>query len=510
MGEVLENYWAEITAWSAFVTVILTGLTIAWVLTIKREPMSALAWCLVVFFLPLIGMLLFVLLGYQQVHRPVSRKARHKREYRQREGFELDPETLGEAGGDPAADSWQSMARLAERFDAFAPCRGNRFTFYYDGQSAYDAKLEAIRAARHHIHLEYFIFQPDAIGQEFLKLLEEKVRQGVEVRLVYDAMGSRRLHRWHLRALRAAGGQCRSFLPLDPLRRHIQINMRNHRKILVVDGKVAFTGGLNIGDEYLGKLARFGPWRDTHLRVEGPLVASLQRVFVEDWDFASGESLKGRGYFPKLQIADSRLQIEEKRETEPPAQETKDKSAIECIAQVIHSGPDQEIKSIREIYFAAIFRARQRLWIASPYFVPDAGLRDALCMAGYQGIDVRLLCQFHPDKWVPYYAGRFYLSDMLDAGVKVYQYTRGMMHAKVMLMDGAWASVGTANLDNRSLYLNFEVNCLIYSHEAVAELEQSFCRDFQDAIQLERDIFNQRPYASRLVENACRLMSPVL
>jgi cardiolipin synthase len=169
-----------------------------------------------------------------------------------------------------------------------------------------------------------------------------------------------------------------------------------------------------------------------------------------------------------------------------------------------------ELKSIREVYFAAVLRAQQRLWIASPYFVPDAGLRDALCLAGYLGIDVRLLCQHHPDKWIPFFASRYYWSDVLAAGVKVYQYTKGMMHSKVVLVDGEWASVGTANLDNRSLHLNFEVNCLIYSPEAVEELEAAFRRDLADSVLLDPKVYARRPLPGRLVENACRLLSPVL
>src|SRR5262249_39578406 len=260
-----------------------------------------------------------------------------------------------------------------------------------------------------------------------------------------------------------------------------------------------FTGGLNIGDEYLGKVAHYGYWRDTHLRVVGPLVASLQRVFVEDWDFASGEYLRGPSYFPPLLAADAESRIEKDGPALAPTDSDQaairnPQSAIDCVAQVIQSGPDQELKSIREIYLAAIVRARRRLWIASPYFVPDAGLRDALCMAGYQGVDVRLLCLYRPDKWIPYYAARYYWADMLDAGVKIYQYARWMMHSKVVLMDGEWASVGTANLDNRSLHLNFEVNCLLYSAAAVRELEAAFRRDLEDAIELDQQIFVRRPF----------------
>ena len=262
--------------------------------------------------------------------------------------------------------------------------------------------------------------------------------------------------------------------------------MRNHRKIVVVDGKCAFTGGLNIGDEYLGKNKYFGFWRDTHMRIEGPAAKDLQRVFVEDWDFATGELVHGNQYFPKMAVA----------ENSP--------------VQIIRSGPDQELKSIREIYFAGILRAQKRLWIASPYFVPDSGVRDALILAGHSGIDVRLLGLSHPDKWLPFLAGRYYWTDMLEAGVKVYQYTKGMMHSKLMLIDGQWASVGTANLDNRSLYLNFEVNCLLYDPTGVAELEAAFLHDLETATALDLTTYLQRPFSTRLLENVCRLFSPIL
>jgi cardiolipin synthase len=223
-----------------------------------------------------------------------------------------------------------------------------------------------------------------------------------------------------------------------------------------------------------------------HLRVEGHAVAGLQGIFIEDWDFAASENLQDPVYFPP----------------------TRDDGPFEV--QVIESGPDRELKSIRESYFAAILQARHRLWIASPYFVPDAGLLDALRLAGYLGVDVRLLCQYHPDKWVPYYAGRYYWTDVLNAGVKVYQFTRGMMHSKMILVDDDWASVGSANLDNRSLYLNFEVNCLIYSSAAVAQLGDAFQRDLHGSIRLDRHVFARRPPAGRLLDNACRLLSPIL
>lgn len=480
------------------VTMLITALTLAWVLMTKRDATSAVAWGLLIVLLPFFGPLLFYLFGYQHVDRPLRRKRRHKASYtllyprRRTAATPLDHEAESE---DPA---WRQslparMARLADRFGAHPLTRGNAIDFYHEGKPALDAMLEAIRAATHHIHLETFILRADATGEEFLEALAAKARQGVQVRLLYDAMGSHQVGHGRLRALLEAGGSSSVFLPMNLFRRRLQINMRNHRKITVVDGDIGFIGGLNIGDEYLGKVARFGFWRDTHLRVRGPAVADLQRVFAEDWNFASGERLTD-----PLDEGSARAYYHP-RDTGGP-----------YLAQVIESGPDRELKGIREIYFAAILNARRRVWIASPYFVPDAGLRDALRHAGYLGLDVRLLCQFRPDKWIPQFAAQYYWDEMLAAGVKVYQYTRGMMHSKVVLVDDDWASVGTANLDNRSLHLNFEVNCLIYGQQAVGELEEAFLGDLQTAIRLERHVFAHRPFACRLLENACRLLSPVL
>jgi len=485
--QTLDQYWHEITAWTAFIDLVLAAVTICWILATKKETTSALAWCLLVILLPIVGIFFFVLFGYQHVDRPVRRKARHRARFR-----ETHPVVHPQKADLPIEmdTGWGGMARLAQRFDAFPLTPGNVVDFYYAGPPAYEAKLEAIRAARQHIHLEYFIFQPDDSGRLFLEELIKKAREGVEVRLLYDAMGSHHLRRRFLQPLVDAGGKTTAFLPVALLRRRIQVNLRNHRKILVVDGKVGFTGGLNIGDEYLGKVARYGYWRDTHLRMEGPMVAALQRVFTEDWDFAYGEHLKGPAYYPPAPAT-------ERHEDQVPL-------------QVAFSGPDQPQNSIREIYFAAILRARRRLWIASPYFVPDAGIYDALRLAANLGVDVRLLFLFRPDKWVPYFAARYYFGDVLQAGVKIYQYTKGMMHSKVILVDGEWASVGSANLDNRSLHLNFELNCLIYSPAKVAELEEAFVRDLEDAVRLEPDVFAARPVAGRLIENACRLLSPVL
>jgi cardiolipin synthase A/B len=484
--EALTRYWHDIAAWTGVIDGVMIVVVVPWVLAIKKEAISAIAWCLLVVLLPIFGALLFVMFGYQSVHRPLQRKQRHRREFRVKNRAGRNPVHVEADQAEDPDHTWEGMGRLARRLDAYPVTNGNRVAFYSEGKPAFDEMLAAIRGAKHHVHLEFFIFQYDTLGRQFLDLLAEKAKQGIEVRLLYDAMGSRKLGWWRLRNLRRAGGKHAAFLSLNPFRKRIQVNLRNHRKILVVDGSVAYTGGLNIGDEYLGKNKRLGHWRDSSLRIEGPAVESLQRTFLEDWDFATGESLEGDAYF------------------RAEAKAGKDE------VQVIESGPDQAVKAIREIYLHAVFKARRRLWITTPYYVPDQGLRDALCLAGLTGIDVRLLLPMEADHTAVHYASLYYVRDLLDSGVKVYQYTNGFIHSKVWLADGEWASIGTANLDNRSLSLNFEVNCLIYSTERIVELEEQFERDLEQSIRIDPAVFAKRPWGGKLAENFFRLFSPVL
>lgn len=494
---------SELSEWSVLlvtlINLMLVLIFIPWVLMTKPNTTSAVAWCLLILFLPFFGAIFFLIFGWQHVNRPLRRKRRHKARYRQSTVVVRGVDSVKHKADLVAKSSLErnpfplNLANLALKYDAFPPTRGNAVKFYFEGEPLFADMLADIRAAKHHIHLETFIFQPDDYGELFLNALAEKARQGVQVRLLYDAMGSLKLNLLRLRGFRSSGAKCRAFLMLNPLRRRVQVNLRNHRKILVIDGTVGYCGGMNVGREYAGKDPGFGYWRDCHFRLEGPVVADLQHIFAEDWDFAAHEKLADP---PGAKPGESYFQVVPNR-----GQQT---------IQVIESGPDQHIKSIREIYFAAILSARRRLWIASPYFIPDEGLLDALRLAGYRGVDVRLLTLFHPDKWIPLYAARYYWPAVLEAGVKVYQYTRGMMHSKIILVDDHVALVGTANLDNRSMYLNFEVNCVFYTPDTVALLAEQFQRDLHDAIRLDRHVYLRRPFAAQLLENACRLASPIL
>ncbi len=488
MNAFLDRFWQDIAGWLFLLEVALTVGTLLAVLHLKREPMSAIAWSLAVIMLPLVGPFLFFVFGYQTIARPINRRRSRKKTYRALSPDAPVPAKPGD--GAPPVEvppRWAVLAKLAHHPDGFPVTAGNRVALYDHGEPAYAAMLAAIEAATHHAHIEFFIFRPDDAGRRFIATLAAAARRGVEVRFLTDSVGSHALSARVLGELTAAGGKVASFLPLlNPIYR-LRVNLRNHRKILVVDGRVGFTGGLNIGDEYLGLHPRFGYWRDTHVRLEGPAVESLQRVFLEDWHFATEEAARGPAYYPE-------------HVPHPGA----------SLVQVVHSGPDAEYRAIRETYFAGILHGRKRVWIASPYCVPDAGLRDALILAGRSGVDVRFLGLFRPDHWLAFLAARYYWAELLAAGVKVYQYGRGMMHSKFVLVDGEWASVGSANFDNRSLLLNYEVNAMIYDPAVVAELEAAYLRDLEWAVRIDPAVFARRPFAGRLAENAARLLSPVM
>src|SRR5262245_8246805 len=407
--EFLSTFWQDITGWLVLFEVVLTIATLCFVLHLKRDSMSAIAWSLTVILVPFIGAFLFFLFGFQRVHRPLMRQRERRKTYKQ-----LTARTRGTSADVPA--HWVPLAKIAYHGDGFPVSDANAVTLYHEGAPAFAAMLEAIASAKHHVHMASFIFRNDDSGRQFIDALCKCARRKVEVRLLVDSVGSFSLSSRLLKRLTCEGGQAAAFLTLlNPFNR-LRVNLRNHRKILVVDGHTGFAGGLNIGDEYLGKHRKFGYWRDTHFRLQGPAVEGLQHTFLEDWHYTTAEAVKGELYYPPEQ---------------PVTGST--------LSQVVASGPDNDDKTIRETYVAAVLKARSRLWIASPYFVPDAGFRDALLLAARSGVDVRFLGLFRPDKWIPFLAARYYWTDLLEAGAKVYQYTRGMMHSKFMLVDGEWA-----------------------------------------------------------------------
>jgi len=486
----VDNFFADhpvavIFSVLAVVHALTIVLGVPWVVFVKKESQATVAWVFTITFLPLLGILLFTLFGYNYVYRPIKRR-RRLQVGRSRWQYSLPEHLRRGQHRERTFDTWNHLGKLAVKLGSFPVSAGNRVQLYHETARAFADMFQAMEQAERHIHLEYFIVRADRTGSRLLELLTRKARAGVEVRLLYDAVGSLSLHTSFIRPLRQAGGHCVPFLTINPLRRRMQVNLRNHRKITVIDGRVAFTGGINIGDEYLGRDPHFGYWRDELLRLEGPAVACLQMVFAEDWEFASGEVLRSAAYFPPLEPAG------------------------DALVQIVDSGPDQTKNANRDLIFAAITLARRRVWIATPYFVPDAGLQDALRLAARLGADVRILLPSIADHWLAYFARQTYVDELLDEGVQFYEYLPGMMHSKMMLVDDAWGYVGSVNLDNRSLRLNFEVNCVLHSAAELAELQSAFENDFAKSKQIDPTTFRQRPFATRLAAQVARLFAPLL
>jgi cardiolipin synthase len=473
------------------------------VLLRRKEPASTIAWILTLVFLPAIGAFLFVAFGSERVRIPAKRKREHdaivRAEIRAttpgvvRAPEESAPrlagtgEDLTEASAPSVRERELELFRVGAHLTHGRPTTQNRVTPLFGGNDTYDALGAAIDAAKHHVHAEYYLIRNDATGDWFKERLIAAAARGVEVRLLCDGYGCFAVRSSYFRALKKAGVRLGTFLPMRSILLQ-PVNLRNHRKIVVIDGALAFTGGLNIGDEYRGRLAGVGEWRDIHVRIEGPAARDLQRVFYQDWFFTTGESLRGGDYFP-------------------PA---RDVEGSEATLAVIPSGPDTGNEAIERIFFGAIAGARERVWMTTPYFVPDQAIVVAMELAAMRGVDVRIVLPGHSNHTVTFHAGRAFYEPLLEAGVKIYEYVPGMVHAKTMVVDRAMSLVGSANMDLRSFRLNFEVHVLAHDPPLAAQLAASFQDDLSRSRLVDLAEWRDRGTRLRVYEGAARLVSPLL
>lgn len=376
-------------------------------------------------------------------------------------------------------------ARAAERLAKMPVLRGNSVELLIDGDATFASILEGIEAAEDYVLFQFFIVKDDQIGREFQARLMAKAQQGVRVYFLYDEVGSHALSRSYKKELREAGVEVFNFHTRQGPRNRFQINFRNHRKIVVVDGRVAWIGGHNVGDEYLGRDPKFGHWRDTHVRIEGPAAMAAQLSFAEDWNWATGS-------------------VPELNWTPETASDGSDVAVL-----IIPTGPADEFETAALMFTHAINSATERIWIASPYFVPDEGLMSALQLAGLRGVDVRILIPDKADHLLIYLAAFSYFDDALAAGVQFYKYTDGFMHQKVILVDDVAASVGTANFDNRSFRLNFEITAMVADSTFVEEVEQMLQDDFAASRKVGPNEYSDRPFWFRLAVRLARLTAPI-
>lgn len=478
------------TLWSILSVLVTLGALAALehILRTRREPRGMLAWILAILLLPGVGIVLYLLIG----NVPVERKVRRRRRRRRAIGVALAQrvrvladvhDAIHMPGLDPAQ---RSLIRLAARVGETVVTRGNDVTIYHEPEATFLALSLAIQEARHHVHLEYYIFAPDETGRAIRDLLIRKAREGVEVRLLIDAVGSWWVGRSFVTPMREAGVKVAWFLPWGLSSRRLSLNFRNHRKLVVVDGRVGFTGSQNIGDEYLGRKKKYGPWRDTHLRLIGPCVAQLQEVFAEDWHFAAGEDISVESYFPEPHAAGG------------------------IAVQIVPSGPDRRPHGLHQLLLGALGDARNEISLLTPYFVPDHAIILALQTASLRGVRVRLMVPSKSNHRVVLWAGRSCYEDLLEAGVEVYEYEHALLHSKVVIIDGRWAMVGSANMDERSFRLNFELTTMLYDPESTHELHMDFERLRIRCQRITRSELTSWTYGDRLMAGIARLATPML
>ncbi|WP_243450411.1 cardiolipin synthase [Desulfosporosinus sp. Sb-LF] len=452
----------------------------------NRDPTKTITWLLILGVLPLLGALLYLLFGrvvrkhqlyrHKQVWREQTEEIMKDRQLRPR------VEDVDQVGN---LSMNKKLARLLFN-DASAPLTlNNRSQVLTNGQETFQALLAALEGAKAHIHLEFFIFHDDAIGKDILNLLLRKAFDGVEVRILVDGLANQSLSK-RFGELRRAGVEAEGFYPVRFPFLSSRLNLRNHRKIVVIDGQIGFLGGLNVGDEYLSRSKKIGFWRDTFLKLEGDAVHFLQTVFLNDWNGVTHQDINNPSYYPHPQNCGNQL------------------------TQIAATGPDSDWGSMLQIYFVALTSAEKTISIETPYFIPDEGSVMALKTAALSGLDVRIILQGIPDHKITYWASRSYIEELLESGVRIYRYQKGILHAKVLILDEKVGVVGSTNFDIRSFSLNFEISAFIYDREFARRLEHDFQQDLADSVEFVLQEYKLRPLSNRIKESSARLFSPLL
>jgi cardiolipin synthase A/B len=493
--------------------VVLVVFTATFILLERRSPTATLAWITMVAALPLVGVAIYLLVGPQHLQRRKLRLrlVRDRIGELLREWKQARAKLLSLEG---------QLMRAGAQLGHLPPEEVREVQLFTDGDDCYDALVAAIAGARRHVHLEYYIFRDDTTGLRIVEALEERARAGTEVRLLVDAVAEGLGHAT-VRRMRHAGVDVRFFNRVRPFRLWWRIlNFRSHRKIAVIDGWIGFTGGMNVTDDHSVRAKGQAAWRDTHVRIVGPATHGLQATFMQNWLFATGHDLgcdrreRFASLFPPTPAGEELADVmtfghhDGSVATPAPAAGSAPVAPVQ-IAQILASGPDDDVYAIEAFYFAAITSAHERLWLTTPYFVPGEAILAAIASAAHRGVDVRLLVPHKTDStWVDA-ASRTYHDELLAAGAQIYLYESPMLHAKTAIVDEAVAIVGTANLDNRSFRLNFEVVAVFYGGHCVADLARAFEADLAHAKPQElREA--KSPFLQRLLASAARLLAPQL
>lgn len=447
----------------------------------RRPPSSTITWVLLVIAFPIFGALIYWIFGPHRIERHAIRR-KHLMD-RMLEEITSPLDEMTEKSVIPEDE--RDVFRLLNNVSEYRATGGNHVMILADLKEALEVMRSNIHQAKYFIHLEYYIISGDDVTRELFADLEAAARRGVQVRILYDSLGSLFLKRIHFRKLLQAGANVAGFLPLFHFPKRLNLNFRNHRKILVVDGIVAFTGGANIGRQYLGTQTE-SQWRDNFVKVSGPASLQLEDVFAKDWHFTTKEDLSSERYYPK------------------PRREG------DTTIQVLESGPDSEFYCLHQAVFLALAKAKKRCWMMTPYFIPTESLMTSIIAAALRGVEMLMILPKKTDNMIVQFAARSFYEDLLKAGVKIYEFRPRILHSKMIVVDDRMCLLGSANMDVRSFRLNYELNLWIYGTKVTKMASQIFNQDLThcDSIALEK--FEQRGDWTKILENTCRLFSPVL
>ncbi len=476
--------------WSVFSMVFLvTAIPVAIMIILeKRSPFKTAAWVLVLVLLPVAGMIFYLFFGQEYRKRKLfSRKGlRSLNTFRKFSFQQLRRLEETFSGIDEKIHDKKNIVRLLLNNSDALLTTGNHLKILNGAEETFAAEFEAIHKAKHHIHLEYYIIDNDKAGNRLKDLLIEKSHEGVEVRVIIDDVGSWGLGDKYISTLRDNGVEVYSFMEVRFPRLTSQVNYRNHRKILVVDGVIGFTGGINIADRYLEGVKGIGPWHDMHLQLKGDAVTCLQVVFAADWYFVIHENLSGKNYFPPF---------------------TRKKGIP---VQISASGPDSDWESIGQAFFSAIAGARDKVYIVTPYLMPPPQIVTALKVAALSNVDVRIIIPQKSDAVIPRWSSLSYIEEFLEAGIKIYFFEKGFIHSKYMVVDTVFSTIGSTNLDFRSMETNFEVNAFVYDRGFSGKLEKQFRADLKGSRQVILEEWKERKWHWKLRESLAHIVSPML
>ncbi|WP_309485101.1 cardiolipin synthase [Alkalibacter rhizosphaerae] len=473
----------------SLVLVINIILTFIIIFLERKNPQSTYAWLLLLWMIPAVGFVFYLFFSQNLTRRKIFKISSTERaltntiiQQQKRDLTEQDKEM-----NDITWDNYGDMIQFHQNLSDAIYTDDNRVEIFTDGEEKFSTLLKDIAEAKDHIHMQYFIFKSSSLADRIMEALKAKALQGVEVRLLFDDMGAIFLKRIDFQDLKDSGVKVARFFPSRIKYINLKANYRNHRKVTVIDGKIGYIGGFNVGDEYLGLDLKMGYWRDTHLRLEGSAVYELQVRFFMDWRASHGEELVLNSHFMP--------DIEKNGEVG---------------LQIVSSGPDDPNEQIKQGYLKMIHAAKSYIFIQTPYFVPDQSILEALRIAAKSGVDVRIMIPNKPDHLFVYWATFSYVGELLGYGAKIYVYDNGFLHAKTIVVDDQVASVGTCNFDIRSFSLNFEVNAFIYDQNVCYKLKEIFIEDMKKSIRINENRYKSRPVTMKIKESISRLFSPIL